>query len=137
MATLPQLPERSPQWSAEAMAMAAHAKVLSGNKLEQLVVRIQRHTGRSKEACWRLVIQHGIKGRVDHRRWTDTELDLVREEIVKKSVEEVAKKLDRTVNAIRSVLIPHRHRQDLDWSLPCDWPSCSSFISAVVSKLQA
>ena len=47
------------------MAMAAQAKVLSGNKLEQLVVRLQRHSGRPKEACWRFIIQHGIKGTVD------------------------------------------------------------------------
>ena len=56
MATLPKLPERSPVWSAEAMAMAAQAKVLSGSKLEQLVVRLQRHSGRPKEACWRFII---------------------------------------------------------------------------------
>lgn len=84
--------------------MAAQAKVLSGNKLEQLVVRLQRHTGRPKEACWRLVIQHGIKGRKDHRRWTASEIDVVREEIVKHSIEEVAKKIDRTPKAIRNML---------------------------------
>jgi hypothetical protein len=42
------------------MAMAAQAKVLSGSKLEQLVVRLQRHSGRPKEACWRFIIQYGI-----------------------------------------------------------------------------
>src|SRR5258707_867189 len=104
MPTFPQSPEYSQNWSAEAMAMAAQARVLSGNKLEQLVVRIQRHTGRPKEACWRFVIQHGLKGRVEHRRWTESEFDVVREELVKKSVEEVAKKLNRTVDAIRSAL---------------------------------
>jgi len=87
------------------MAMAAQAKVLSGNKLEQLVVRLQRHTGRTKEACWRFVIQYGLKGRVDHRRWTAEELDTVREELVKRSVDEVAKKLNRSPKAIRSMLM--------------------------------
>ena len=61
MATLPNLSERSCEWSPEVMAMAAQTKVLSGNKLEQLVVRLQRHTGRPKEACWRLIIQHGSR----------------------------------------------------------------------------
>ncbi|HEY5212151.1 MAG TPA: hypothetical protein VIJ38_03925, partial [Acidobacteriaceae bacterium] len=93
MATLPKLPERSPEWSAEAMAMAAQAKVLSGHKLEQLAVRLQRHSGRPKEACWRLIIQHGIKGRQDYRRWTEAEFETVREELVKRSIEEVAKKV--------------------------------------------
>ncbi len=78
MATLPKLPERSPEWSAEAMAMAAQAKVVSGAKLEQLVVRLQRHSGRPKEACWRFIIQYGIKGQQDHRRWTETEFEIVR-----------------------------------------------------------
>ena len=104
MATLPQsIP--TPHWSAQALAMVAQAKVLSGNKLEQLVVRIQRHTGRSKEACWRFVIQYGLKGRVDHRRWTEEEMDTVREELVKRSVEEVAKKLNRSPKAVRSMLM--------------------------------
>ncbi|HEY0308093.1 MAG TPA: hypothetical protein VGB94_08030 [Acidobacteriaceae bacterium] len=128
MAILPQLPERSQDWSAEAIAMAVQAKALSGNKLEQLVVRIQRHTGRSKEACWRFVIQHGIKGRVDHRRWTGSELDFVREEIVKKTIEEVAKKLDRTVNAVRSVL---RRNQFSVREIRCDLFSVESLASAL------
>ena len=57
--------------------MAAQARVLSGDKLEQLVVRLQRHSGRSKETCWRFIIQHGIKRSVDHRRWTESELETV------------------------------------------------------------
>jgi hypothetical protein len=84
--------------------MAAEAKVLSDNKLEQLVIRIQRHTGRSKEACWRFVIQYGIKGKPDYRRWTDPEFELVREELVRGSVEQAANKLNRTPKAIRNML---------------------------------
>jgi hypothetical protein len=52
-----QSPNHCQSWSPEAMAMAAQAKVLSGNKLEQLVVLLQRHSGRPKEACWRSVIK--------------------------------------------------------------------------------
>ena len=59
----------------EALAIAAQAKVLSGGKLEQLVLRLQRHTGHTKAACWRFVIQYGLKGKLDQRRWTDEELD--------------------------------------------------------------
>ena len=97
-----QLP--SSPWSREAFAMANQAKVLSGNKLEQLVTRLQRHSGRSKEACWRFIIQHGLKGKTDYRRWSESEFETLREELVKKSVEEVAKKLDRSPKAIRNVL---------------------------------
>jgi hypothetical protein len=104
MALLSQSFERPQGWSPEALALATQAKVLSGSKLEQLVVRLQRHTGRSREACWRFVIQYGLKGRVDHRRWTEEEIEVVREEIVKRSVEEIAKKLNRTTKSVRSML---------------------------------
>ena len=104
MANSPNSVERSERWSPEALALAAQAKVLSGNKLEQLVVRLQRHSGRTSEACWRFIIQYGIKGKVDHRRWTEDEIELVREELVKRSVEEIARKLNRTPKSIRSML---------------------------------
>jgi hypothetical protein len=88
----------------EALAIAAQAKVLSGNKLEQLVVRLQRHSGRSKETCWRFVIQYGLKGRTDHRRWTEEEVETLREGLVKFSLEEMAAKLHRSPKALREKL---------------------------------
>ncbi len=128
MATLPKLPERSPEWSAEAMAMSAQAKVLSGHKLEQLAVRLQRHSGRPKEACWRLIIQHGIKGRQDYRRWTEAEFETVREELVKRTIEEVAKKVNRTPKAIRNML--KRNHLSLR-EIRCDLFSVESLASAL------
>jgi len=108
--------------------MAAQAKVLAGSKLEQLVVRIQRHTGRPKEACWRLVIQHGIKGSKDHRRWTDSEVEIVREELVKRSIEEIAKKIHRTPKAIRNML----RRNDLSVrDIRCDLFSVENLSAAL------
>ena len=104
MAILPQLPERFPEWSPDALAMAAQAKALPASKLEQLVNRIQRHSGRPKEACWRLVIQYGIKGRQDHRRWSEAEFDILREELERRSVEQVAKLIHRTPKAVRNML---------------------------------
>ena len=104
MATFPNPSKRFPDWSPKAKEMAAEAKVLSGGKLEQLVIRIQRHTGRPKDTCWRFVIQYGIKNKPEYRRWTDPEFDLVREELVKATVEQVAKKLNRTPKAIRNML---------------------------------
>jgi hypothetical protein len=104
MATLPNSSESFPDWSPKAKEMAAEAKVLSGSKLEQLVIRIQRHTGRPKDACWRFVIQYGIKNKPEYRRWTNPEFELVREELVKATIEQVAKKLNRTPKAIRNML---------------------------------
>jgi len=128
MATLPKLPVRSGEWSPDALAMAAQAKVLSGSKLEQLAVRLQRHTGRPKEACWRLIIQHGIKGRKDYRRWTESEVEIVREELVKRPIEEVAKKIDRTPKAIRNML--RRNRLSLR-EIRCDLFSVESLASVL------
>jgi hypothetical protein len=128
MPTPRKLQERSREWSPEAKAIAAQAKVLSGNKLEQLVVRLQRHTGRPREACWRLIIQHGIKARQDHRRWTEAEFETVREELVKRSIEEVAKKIDRTPKAIRNML---RRNQLSLRDIRCDLFSVESLASAL------
>jgi hypothetical protein len=128
MAIFPKPLNQSREWSPDALAMAAEAKVLSGNKLEQLVIRLQRHTGRPKEACWRLVIQYEIKGRKDHRRWTDSEIEIVREELVKRSIEEVAKKIDRTPLAIRNML---RRNQLSLREIRCDLFSVESLACAL------
>jgi hypothetical protein len=104
MADFPQSFERFSRWSKEALALAAQARVLSGSKLEQLVTRLQRHSGRKREACWRFVIQYGLRGRVDHRRWSEEEIAWVREEILKQSVEEIARKLNRSPLSVRSML---------------------------------
>jgi hypothetical protein len=105
MRRLRQTTSSPPRWGPEAMSLVAHAKVLSGNKLEQLVVRLQRHSGRPKQECWRFVIQHGLKTGVDHRRWTEEEIEYVREALVKLTIEEIAKKLKRTPSAVRSMLV--------------------------------
>ncbi len=91
-------------WSNEAFALASQARALPGARLEQLVIRIQRHSGRTREACWRFIIQHGLKSNGEYRRWTEAEIDLLREELVKRPVDEVAKKLNRSPQAIRSLL---------------------------------
>jgi hypothetical protein len=101
---VPSQPTKPPGWSAEVLAMAAKAKVMSGQMLEQLATRIQRHSGRPRESCWRLIIQYGIKGRVDYRRWTDPEFEAVREGLVKGTVDEVAKEVKRSPKAIRNML---------------------------------
>jgi hypothetical protein len=128
MADYSQSREAPKHWTAEALSLAAQAKVLSGSKLEQLVVRLQRHTGRSKEACWRFVIQHGLKESIAHRRWSEDEIELVREELVKRSVEEVAKKLNRTPKSIRNML----HRNGLRvQEMRCDIFSLESLARAL------
>lgn len=94
----------SPQWSPEAISLAAQAKILSGAKLEQLVLRIQKRTGRSNEACWRFVIQRGIKAKPECRRWSEEEIEFVREELVRRSIDEIAAHLGRTPRSVWNML---------------------------------
>jgi hypothetical protein len=75
-----------------------------------------------------LVIQQGIKGRQDHRRWTEAEFETVREELVKRSIEEVAQKIHRTPKAIRNML--RRNHLSLR-DIRCDLFSVESLASAL------
>jgi hypothetical protein len=110
-------------WSDEARAMAVQARVLSGDKLDQLVRRLQRHSGRSRESCWRFVLQTGLKIRDEHRRWTETEIETAREHLATHTVEETARVLRRSVKSVRCAL----HRNDLKVrEIRCDWMSIDS-----------
>lgn len=120
--------DRSMHLNHEALALAAQAKVLSGSRLEQLVVRLLRHTGQTREACWRFVIQYGLKGRLDHRQWTDEEFEALREGLVKFSLEEMAAKLHRTPQALRRKL--GREGYNLR-EIRCDLFSIGSLVCAV------
>jgi hypothetical protein len=91
-------------------------------------VRLQRNTGRTRESCWRFIIQYGLKGQVEHRRWTELEIEFVREELVKDSVEKVARKLKRSPKAIRSML--KRHHLNLR-DIRCDRFSLESLAIAL------
>src|ERR1039458_8498052 len=93
---------RSPYvWGPDAKALAVQAQVLSGFKLDQLVRRLQRQTGRSREACWRFVLQHGLKSRDEHRRWSEDEIETLREKLSTHSVEETARMLGRSLETAR------------------------------------
>ena len=110
-------------WSDEAKAIATQARALSGEKLDQLVRRLQRHSGRSREACWRFVMQTGLKIRDEHRRWTDDEIDTLREHLATHTVAETAKMLGRSVKAVRCAL----ERNDLKIrEIRCDMMSIDS-----------
>jgi hypothetical protein len=118
----------APKWGSDAIALAEQAKVLSGTKLAQLVRKLQRQTGRTQEECWRFVIKYGIKAEVDHRRWRQEELDEARELLTKYSVEEVAKRLNRSAKALRNAL---QRRQLSVREIRCDCFSLESLAQAL------
>jgi hypothetical protein len=117
-----------PTWGPEALALAEQARVLSGNKLVQLVRRLQRQTGRPQEECWRFVIKFGIKGETNNRRWHEEELDAARELLSKHPIEEVAKRLKRSPRGLRNAL--HR-RQVSVRDIRCDCFSVDALAQAV------
>jgi hypothetical protein len=123
MAIARPLPGLAPNWGSEAIALAQQARVLSGIKLAQLVRRLQRQSGRTQEECWRFVIKFGIKSEVDHRRWHQEELDEARELLTKYSVDEAAKRLNRSAKALRNAL---QRRQLSVRAIRCDCFSLES-----------
>jgi hypothetical protein len=128
MATARPLSVFAPKWGSDAIALAEQAKVLSGTKLAHLVRRLQRQTGRTQEECWRFVIKYGIKAEVDNRRWHEEELDEARELLTKYSVEEVAKRLNRSAKALRNAL---QRRQLSIREIRCDCFSLESLAQAL------
>jgi hypothetical protein len=123
MATARPLSGLPSRWKPEALALAEQARVLSGNKLAQLVRKLQRQTGRPHEECWRFVIKYGIRAEIDYRRWEEQELDEARELLTKYSVEEVARRLNRSAKALRNAL----HRRQLSVrEIRCDCFSLES-----------
>ena len=92
-----------PRWNDEAKRLALQARVLSGEKLIELISRLQRITGNSKDACWRFIRQHALRGKHDYRRWTPEEFDQLREELASHPLQTVAKKVGRTEESIRSI----------------------------------
>jgi hypothetical protein len=128
MATARPQSESPATWGPEAIALAEQARVLSGVKLAQLVRRLQRQTGRKHEECWRFVIKRGIKAEVDYRYWHPEELDEARELLTKYSVEEAAKRLNRSPKALRGAL----HRRQLSVrEIRCDCFSLESLARAL------
>jgi hypothetical protein len=124
----------SQTWSIEARQLVVQARVLSGDKLLELLCRLQRLTGQSKDDCWRFIRQHGLKRGVEHRRWSDVEFDQLREELAMHPISVVAKKLGRSEESIRSILA--RHGLSVR-AIRCDLFSVQSLASALhVSRRQ-
>lgn len=65
-------------WSDDAKDIARQARGLSGAKLYQAVLRLHQVSKRSMDDCWRLVLRM-MKIRDERRRWTESEIDELRE----------------------------------------------------------
>ena len=116
------------RWSREAKQLVVQARVLSGDKLLELLGRLQRMTGQSKDACWRFIRQQGLKRGVSHRRWSNDEFEQLREHLAAHPLSVVAQKLGRSEESIRSILA----RNGLSVrSIRCDLFSVESLASVL------
>lgn len=106
-------------WSDKDKEFADKARNLYAKKLDEDIRYLQRSSGRSRNACLWLV----VKSRDAHRRWTESEIEELREHMATHTVEETAKKLGRSTKSIRCAL----HRLDLKIrEIRCDLMSINS-----------
>jgi hypothetical protein len=87
-------------WSPEAHELAKQARAMNALKLEGLVQRLQRHTGRSRRDCLNFVHKY-LSSRPRQRPWTEEEIQRARELLAVHPVKVVANKLNRTTDALR------------------------------------
>ena len=105
MATRPQTfrgqQERSP-WSNADHEFAKKARALNALKLDRHVKALMAQTGRSQRDCTLLVHSY-LREDAQLRRWSEEEVERVRELLVSHSVEEAARKVGRSIAAVRSL----------------------------------
>jgi hypothetical protein len=80
MGTVVRQSNSSLPWDAEATAVVEQAKCFPRNKLEQLVLRLQRHADKPRDAAGDLL--SGMGSRFRYRRWSESEINFFRKELV-------------------------------------------------------
>jgi hypothetical protein len=93
-------PDPSLAWPPEAYELAREAKAANALKLEALIRRLQRKTGRRQRDC-ALFLLRQIASTRRPQVWTDDEIDKVRELALSFSSEAIATKLGRSAEAVR------------------------------------
>lgn len=92
--------ELSLPWPPEAYEFARQAKAANALKLESLIRRLQRRTGRRRRDC-ALFLLRQIASTRHPQVWTDDEIDKVRELALSLSSDAIAAKLGRSAEAVR------------------------------------
>jgi hypothetical protein len=89
-------------WPAEAHELAKQARSTNALKLEPLVRKLQRTTGRRKRDCVNFILRQ-LEKAPRPGAWTDDEIGQVRELVLSLSVEDVARKIGRSPDAVRCI----------------------------------
>jgi hypothetical protein len=112
-------------WPPEAHELAKQARAMNALKLEELVQRLQRHTGRSRRDCLNFV-HKCLSSKSRQREWSDEEIERARELLATHPVKIVAAKLNRTEDALRMMC---KRRGIRTRELQCDLFSITSLAS--------
>jgi hypothetical protein len=89
-------------WPSEAHELAKQARSTNALKLEPLVRKLQRTTGRRKRDCVNFILRQ-LEKAPRPGAWTDDEIAQVRELVLSHSVEDVARKIGRSADAVRCI----------------------------------
>lgn len=101
--------ESSPTWPPEAYELARQAKAANALKLEGLICRLQRKTGRRQRDC-ALFLLRQIASTRRPQVWTDDEIDKVRELALTLTTEGIANQIGRSAEAVRCMCKRRRIR---------------------------
>jgi hypothetical protein len=100
VATDPTFPRHS--WPAEALELAKQARASNALRLEPLVRRLQRSTGKRKRDCVSLILRH-LEQQPRPGAWTEEEIAQIRDLALSLSMEEIARKIGRSTEAVRGI----------------------------------
>src|SRR5437773_2707293 len=91
------------RWSKAARDLVKADAHASGSALRLLVTRLAEESGNPRDACWRFLRQHGVRGKC-RRVWKQAEQHRLLKLAAAHSVREVAQLMQRSHRSIRVML---------------------------------
>jgi excisionase family DNA binding protein len=92
------------EWTAELDQILELGYQLSGRAKQEAIRKIQTQTGWPRHACWNRARKLGL-AQVHPRKWNEDEDKYLLDFVSSKSLREIAKRLKRTVGAVRNRLL--------------------------------
>jgi excisionase family DNA binding protein len=100
------------EWTAELDQILERGYQMSGRAKQEAIHKIQAQTGWPRHACWNRARKLGL-AQVHPRKWTEEEDKYLLDFVSSKSLREIAKRLKRTVGAVRKRLLQLGTRRKL------------------------
>lgn len=92
------------KWTDEADSFVERASSILSRRLDQLADELQRLSGRSRRECWNYLSQKIFRRSSSISSWREEDMERARELLAELPIHEVAKRLGRTVPAVRNML---------------------------------